>query len=59
MNAIREQALQDAWREFLTVMGLKDGEMTMSERLLFSVAFERGRQAERKTWETTKVRSMQ
>jgi hypothetical protein len=48
VNAIREKVLEDAWREFLAVMGLKEAEMTLGERLLFSVAFERGRQAERR-----------
>jgi hypothetical protein len=47
VKADREQALQDAWTEFLVVMGLKESEMTLGERLLFSVAFERGRKAER------------
>ena len=37
--------LKAAWQEFLTQMGLKNSEVTMAERMIFSIAFAKGRQS--------------
>lgn len=37
--------LREAFQEFLTSMGLKESDLTLGEKILFSIAFAKGQQS--------------
>ena len=39
------EALREAFSEFLSQMGMKESDLTLGEKMIFSIAFAKGRQS--------------